>query len=98
MRAKLQHMEVTLHIPDEIARHLCAEVGDISRKALEALAIEGYRKQILELYQISQMLGLSRIEAEDFLGQNQVPLADLTVADLDREAALYEAAARRHSR
>jgi predicted HTH domain antitoxin len=91
-------MEVTLHIPDEVAKQLAPEGGDLSRQALEALAIEGYRKQILGLYEISQMLGLSRIEAEDFLGHNQVPLADLTVADLDREAALYEAAARRHSR
>ncbi len=91
-------MEVRLHIPDEVAKQLAAEGEDLSRRALEALAIEGYRKQILGLYEISQLLGLTRIEAEDFLGHNQVPLADLTVADLDREAALYEAAARRHSR
>jgi predicted HTH domain antitoxin len=91
-------MEVTLHIPDEVAKQLAPEGGDLSRRALEALAIEGYRKQILGLYEISQMLGLSRIEAEDFLGHNQVPLADITVADLDRESALYEAASRRHSR
>jgi hypothetical protein len=32
------------------------------------------------------MLGLTRIEMEDFLGQNQVPLADMTPADLDRSA------------
>jgi len=90
-------MEVTLHIPDEVAKQLAAEGGDLSRRALEALAIDGYRKQTLSLYQISQMLGLSRIETEDFLGHNQVPLADITPADLDREAALFEAAARRHS-
>jgi len=91
-------MEVTLHIPDEVAKQLAPEGGDLSRRALEALAIDGYRKEILGLYEISQMLGLTRIEAEDFLGHNQVPLADLTVAELDREAALYEAAARRQSR
>jgi predicted HTH domain antitoxin len=91
-------MEVTLHIPDEVAKQLFPEGADLSRRALEALAIDGYRKEILGLYQISQMLGLTRIEAEDFLGRNRVPLADLTVADLDREAALYEAAARRQPR
>jgi predicted HTH domain antitoxin len=91
-------MEVILNIPDEVAKQLVPEGGDLSRRALEALAIEGFRKQIIGLYQISQMLGLSRIEAEDFLGRNQVPLADITPADLDREAALFEAAARRQSR
>jgi predicted HTH domain antitoxin len=90
-------MEVKLQIPDEIVKQLAPEGGDISRQALEALAIDGYRKQNLSLYQISQMLGLSRIETEDFLGRNQVPLADLTAADLDREAAVIEAAFRKRN-
>jgi predicted HTH domain antitoxin len=91
-------MEVTLHIPDEVAKQLVPEGGDLSRRALEALAIDGYRKETLGLYQVSQMLGLTRIEAEDFLGRNQVPLANLTVADLDRDAAAVEAAFRRRNR
>lgn len=98
MRAKLQGMEVKLQIPDEIVKQLSGEGGDISRQALEALAIDGYRKQNLSLHQISQMLGLTRIETEDFLGRNQVPLADLTPADLDREAAVIEAAFRKRNR
>jgi hypothetical protein len=44
------------------------------------------------------MLGLSRIETEDFLGQHHVPLAVIGEADLDREAALFEAASRRNPR
>ena len=85
-------MEVTLHIPDDIAQQLAAEGRDLSRHALEAIAIEGYRKRTLTLFQVGQMLGLTRIDAEDFLGRNQVPFADLTVADLDRDAAAVEAA------
>jgi predicted HTH domain antitoxin len=91
-------MEVTLHIPDEIAKRLSAAGGDVSRRALEAIALEGYREQTLTLYQISEMLGLSRIETEDFLGQHRVPLANISDADLDREAALFEAASRRNPR
>ena len=60
-------MEVTLHIPDDVAKQLSAAGGDISRRALEAIALEGYRDQTLTLYQVSEMLGLSRIETEDFL-------------------------------
>jgi len=88
-------MEVTLHIPDEIAKRLSAAGGDVSRRALEAIALEGYRDQTLTLYQVSEMLALSRIETEDFLGQHHVPLAVINEADLDREAALFEAACRR---
>ena len=91
-------MEVTLHIPDEIARQLAARGGDLSRHALEAIALEGYRNQALTLYQISELLGLTRIETEDFLGKNHVPLARIDDSDLNREASLFEAASRRKSR
>jgi predicted HTH domain antitoxin len=88
-------MEVTLRIPDDIAQRLSATGGDISRRALEALALEGYREQALTLFQISEMLSLSRIETEDFLGRHHVPLSVTVEADLDREAAVLEAASRR---
>lgn len=97
-RAKLRRMEVTLRIPDDVAERISASGGDVSRRALEALALEGYREQILTLYQVSEMLRLSRVEREDFLGQQHVPLATIDQADLDREAALFEAAARRNPR
>ena len=58
----------------------------------------GYREQTLTLYQVSEMLGLSRIETEDFLGRHHVPLAVIEKGDLDREAALFEAASRRNPR
>lgn len=91
-------MEVTLHIPDEVAKRLSALCGDVSRRALEALALQGYREQSLTLYQVAEMLGFSRIETEDFLGRHDVPLSVINKADLDREAALFEAASRRTSR
>jgi len=88
-------MEVTLRIPDDVAKRLLAEGGDVSRRALEALALEGYREQSLTLYQVSEMLGLSRVETEDFLGRHHVPLAEIDGSELDREAAVFEAAPRR---
>jgi hypothetical protein len=43
------------------------------------------------------MLGLSRVETEEFLGPPS-PLAVIHEADLDREARLFEAASRRNPR
>jgi predicted HTH domain antitoxin len=91
-------MDVTLRIPDDVAKQLSAAGGDVSRRALEALALEGYREQALTLYQVSEMLGLSRVETEDFLGQHHVPLSTIGETDLDREAELFEAASRRKPR
>jgi predicted HTH domain antitoxin len=91
-------MEVTLHIPDDVAKRLADAGGDVSRRALEALALEGYRQHTLTLYQVSEMLGLSRVQTEDFLGQHNVPLSAIGEAELDREAAVFEAAAQRRPR
>ena len=88
-------MEITLRIPDDVAKRLSDSGADVSRRALEALALEGYREQTLTLYQISEVLGLSRVETEDFLGQHHVPLSTIGEAELDREAAVFDAASRR---
>lgn len=90
-------MEITLRIPDDVAQRLSATGTDVPRRALEALALEGYREQALTLFQISEMLGLSRIETEDFLGRHNVPLSVIGEADLNREAANLEGASRRPS-
>ena len=90
-------MEITRRIPDDVAKRLSAGGGDVSRRALEALALEGYRDQTLTLYQISEMLGLSRVETEDFLGRRHVPLSEISETDLDREAAVFEDGSR-HTR
>ncbi len=91
-------MEVILRIPDDVAERLAVAGGDVSRRALEALALEGYREHALTLYQISEMLALSRVETEDFLGRHHVSLAAIETTDLDREAAVFEAASRRKIR
>jgi predicted HTH domain antitoxin len=85
-------MEFKLHVPDDIAERLLTRCTDVSRLALEALALEGYREHTLTLFQVSEMLGLSRVETEDFLGRHAVPLCDISEADLDREATLLETA------
>jgi hypothetical protein len=80
-------MEITIHIPDELAQPLAGSGGDLNRRALEALAIEGYRQRSLTQLQVGHLLSLSRIETEDFLAQH-VDLYDYDPAELDREAAL----------
>jgi predicted HTH domain antitoxin len=72
--------------------------GNASRQVLEAFVFEAYREDKLTLFEVSQLLGLTRIETEDLLGQHKIPLADITEADLDREAKLFEEIARRRDR
>ena len=66
-------MEVILHIPDDIANRLSAASGDVSRRALEALALEGYREQTLTLYQVSECWGFLASRRRIFWADTKFP-------------------------
>ena len=75
-------MKITVELPDDVAQH--AHPG---QDALEALAIEGYRSRKLTQFQVGQILGLSRIQTEDFLARH-LDLYDYSMEDLETEADL----------
>ena len=79
-------MELLLTLPDQIAEHF-AGAADVSRSALEAIALEGFRSRRLTSFEVSELLGLSRIETQDFLGAHQVALDDYDADELADEAA-----------
>jgi hypothetical protein len=54
-------MDVQLHIPDDVARIIQSEQPDLSRAAVEALALEGYRSERLSESQVRRLL-LGHIE------------------------------------
>lgn len=75
-------MQITVELPEDIARH-----PDPGREALEALALEGYRSHQLTQFDVGQLLGLSRVQAEDFLAR-YVDLYDYSTEELEAEADL----------
>ena len=80
-------MEVTLHIPDDVAERLAASGSDLSRRALEAFALGEYKAGHLTETQLRQILGFQARDALDgFLEANEVWL-NYTKEDLDRERA-----------
>ena len=81
-------MTVTLELPDDVAQALAFQ-GDVSRRALEALAIEGYRQETLTQLQVAKLLGLARVETEDFLAQH-VDLYTYDPQELHREVEALE--------
>lgn len=79
-------MDITIHLPEEIANQLGSEWGDLPRRTLEALAIEAYRSNLITTAQIQKMLNFSsRWEVDDFLKRSQVYLP-YTEADLDQDS------------
>jgi predicted HTH domain antitoxin len=63
-------MKLTLELPDEIEETLRSRWSNLPRHALEALAIEAYRSEVLSAAQVQELLGFgSRWETDAFLKQ-----------------------------
>jgi predicted HTH domain antitoxin len=66
-------MQVTVEIPDDVARILAPQGQDPARATLEAVAIEGYRSGALTAYQVRRLLGFeTRYELDGFLKAHNV--------------------------
>jgi hypothetical protein len=77
-------MNVTVHIPDDLAARL-GEAGDVSRRALEAFGLEEYRAGRLTGAELCRLLGFSiRAELDGFLKAHEV-YEDYTLEDLEQE-------------
>ena len=80
-------MTIILNLPEDIAKDLARQGEDLSRTALESLALEEYRLGRLAEEQMRRMLGFeSRFQVHSFLKQHNAYL-DYTQADLEQDLA-----------
>lgn len=77
-------MEVTLHIPDAIVTRPTEGGGDLSRVALESVALEALRSGRITEVQFCEMLGLARIQMDGFLKSHGV-YEEYTLEDFEQE-------------
>ncbi len=78
-------MRIWLDLPDDAVGQLAETGRDLSRTALEALAIDAYRMNRITAHQLSQLLEIhSRYELDGFLKQHGVPL-EYSIDDFERE-------------
>jgi len=77
-------MDVTVQIPDDLASRMGAG-GDLSRRALEALAAEEYKRGRLTKPDLRRLLGFETgDQIDEFLKRHDV-FEDYTLEDLERE-------------
>ena len=80
-------MDVQLQIPDDVARVIQNQQPDLSRAALEALALEGYRSERLSEGQVRRMLGYrTRMQVHTFLKVHNVYL-NYSIHELEKDLA-----------
>ena len=77
-------MEVTLHIPDDIAAHLTQGGGDLTRRALESFALEELRAGRITEVELRRMLGLARIQLDGFLKSRGI-YQEYTIEEFEQE-------------
>jgi len=78
-------MELTVHIPDELAERLQAAGGDLSQRALEALALAEYKLGHLTTGELGRLLGFGTQEALDGFLKSHGVMLDYTLDDLEHE-------------
>lgn len=77
-------MQVTVELPDELARQMIPAGHDPARVALEDMAVEAYRAHRLTEHQLASLLGLGRYELDGFLKQRDVWF-EYSTDDIQRE-------------
>ena len=78
-------MQLTLDLPDELSAALAGPGQDLSRAALEAIALEAYREHKLSTAQLRRLLGFaSRYELDGFLKRHEVWL-EYSWQDLEQD-------------
>jgi hypothetical protein len=81
--------QLTLDLPDELSAALAESGGDLSRAALEAIALESYREGKLSAAQLRQVLGYkTRMDVDGFLKKHGVEL-EYTFEDLERDRSAH---------
>jgi predicted HTH domain antitoxin len=82
-------MQVTLKLPDQVARQWGETPDAVGRHVIEDAAIEGYRAGRLSHRQVGELLGLDYWQAEAFLKGRGVPL-NYSAADLEADKATLD--------
>jgi len=78
-------MNLIVPIPDDVAQRLAAVGGDLSRRALEALALDEYKRGHLTNPELRRLLGFGTRDALDgFLKAHDI-FEPYSLDDLERE-------------
>lgn len=91
-------MDFVLTIPDEVVSDLQnGGAKSLSRRALELLAVDGYKAGELSEHQVRVMLGLADRFAVDAFLQTHEAYYDYTSEELTKDAAALEQLLQQHS-
>src|SRR5258708_31612579 len=84
-QGKVRVMELTVHIPDDIATRMRESGGELTRRALEGLALEEFKRGRLSKPEMRRLLGMeTRYQLDAFLKEHDV-YEGYTLQDLEQQ-------------
>jgi hypothetical protein len=81
-------MQITVELPDDMARQTIPAGDDPARTALEDMAVEAYRAHRLREHELATLLGLGRYDLDGFLKRREVRL-EYSIGDLRSESETH---------
>jgi predicted HTH domain antitoxin len=88
--ADMPTQQFMLELPEELSLFLASSGQDLSRAAIEAIALEAYREHKLSTAQLRRSLGYqTRMEVDGFLKKHGVEL-EYTLEDLERDREAHQ--------
>lgn len=78
-------MPVLLSIPEQVERRLREFTPDLEMDLLETVAVNLFRADRISSYELGQMLGMDRIQTEDYLARKGILEQTLTAEDLEED-------------
>jgi predicted HTH domain antitoxin len=78
-------MNITIPVPSDIEQRLQAHLGNLSQKALEAVAVEAYRSKLISAAEVQQMLQLPSRLATDALLKEHGAYLHYAEADIEQD-------------
>ena len=78
-------MAVTFQLPADVEKRLRAQSQDLDAEVREASALELFRRGRLSHFDLSQVLGLDRLETDANLIRHSVYEGSLTAEDLEAD-------------
>jgi len=77
-------VNLSIELPEDVSQALQKKWGDLSKRALETLAIDGYRSGTLSESQVPMLGFQTRMEVHEFLKDSGV-YVDYTEDDLQQD-------------
>ena len=78
-------MSVLVELPVDIEEALRRENPNLEAEAKEAYAVELFRQEKLNHFQLSRVLGIDRFETDAVLQRHRVTEQSLTLEDVERD-------------